>query len=112
VDKEGNVGAPCADCNRHGKSVPIPNGDSTKPQSHMSARFIKKCLYVKIDAHTKYNQSSRSREGQGAKDLPTGPQPMFFIENGWLTSSNIIHTFAKAFWVSLSIREPWDIIRT
>lgn len=29
VNKECNVGEPCARRNRHSNSVPIPNGDST-----------------------------------------------------------------------------------
>jgi hypothetical protein len=40
VDKESDIGAPCAHRNRHGNSVPIPDGVSTKTPSEMSAQFV------------------------------------------------------------------------
>ena len=39
MDFECNVGTPCENRNRHGNSVFIPDGDSTKPP-HVSARIV------------------------------------------------------------------------
>ena len=70
---ECNAGAPCAYRNRHRNSVFIPDGDSTKPPSHMSTRIVDE-----IDAHAKDDQQRRAREAQVTKYLPTCPQSSLF----------------------------------
>ena len=47
----------------------------------MSARIVEKGLHREsIDLHTKYDQRRCSREGQGDKYLPRGPQWTLFIK--------------------------------
>jgi hypothetical protein len=101
VDKKCNVGSPCAHRNCHDNSVPIPDGDSTKSKSPISAPVGIR----KIDAQSNYDQKRRGREGQGAKQLPTGPQTSFFINKGWLTTENLISIFAEVIRVSSSVGE-------
>jgi hypothetical protein len=55
----------------------------------------------------------RSRESQRDKYLPTGLQHhsdlgSFLIERGCLTSSKIIHNFAKVVWVSSSYEDTQE----
>ena len=66
VDEEGNVGVPCAYCNRHGNSVPIPDRNSERPPSHIEHALWKVCAVKikQIDAHAKYDQDRRSGDSQ------------------------------------------------
>jgi hypothetical protein len=101
VDKECNVSSPCANRNCHGNSVPIPDGDSTKSKLPISAPVG----IHKIDAHANYDQKRRGREGQGGKQLPTGPRTSFFINKGWVTTEKITPIFAEVIGVSSSVGE-------
>jgi hypothetical protein len=68
VDLECKASIPCADRNRNGNSVPIPDGDSTKPSSRMSARIVEG-----LDLQIIENASGRTCEGQSAEKRPRGP---------------------------------------
>ena len=75
MDKESNIGSPCACRNRHGNSVPIPDRDSTMSPSHecsLGGRSAQ-AKYIEMDAHAKYDQKRRAREGRIGKYLPKGP---------------------------------------
>ena len=58
MDKECNIGAPCAYCNRHSNSVPIPDGNSAKPPSYMSALFVGEDLRREKDRELTYVRST------------------------------------------------------
>jgi hypothetical protein len=77
VDLECNAGVPCAYRNRYGNYIFIPDGDSTKPLSHMNTRIADE-----IDAHANDDQQRRAREAQVSKYLPTGPQSSLFLGVG------------------------------
>jgi hypothetical protein len=68
VDKESDIGTPCAHRNRHGNSVPIPDGVSTKPPSEMSAHFVEEGL------HRENIENRRTCEVRSEKMRPQKPR--------------------------------------
>ena len=62
ADLECKAGAQRAYRNRHSNFIFIPDGESTKPRSHMSTRIVDE-----IDVHANDDQQRRACEAQVSK---------------------------------------------